>query len=46
MNYREGMYHARLRRLDIESPMDKRPLVHSPEWTLVHRRNKFMRIVS
>jgi hypothetical protein len=46
MNYREGVNHARLRRLDTESPMDKRPSVHSPKWTLVHRRNFFMRFVS
>lgn len=30
MNYREGVYHARLRRLDTETPMDKRPSVLRP----------------
>lgn len=29
-NYREGVHHARLRRLDTETPMDKRPSVLRP----------------
>lgn len=29
-NCREGVYHARLRRLDTETPMDKRPSVLRP----------------
>ena len=28
--FREGVYHARLRRLDTETPMDKRPSVLRP----------------
>lgn len=30
VNYRQGVYHARLRRLDTESPVDKRPPVLRP----------------
>lgn len=29
-NCREGVHHARLRRLDTETPMDKRPSVLRP----------------
>lgn len=29
-NCREGVYHARLRRLDTETPMDERPFVLRP----------------
>lgn len=30
IEFRQGMHHARLRRLDTESPMDKRPSVLRP----------------
>lgn len=30
INCREGVYHARMRRLDTETPMDERPSVLRP----------------
>lgn len=46
VEYREGMYHARLRRLDTESPVDKRPSVLRPDGRLSTVETVFLRVVS
>lgn len=45
-NCREGVYHARLRRLGTETPMDKRPFVLRPTGRLSIVVNLMKRIVS
>lgn len=45
-NYREGVYHARWRRLDTETPMDKRPSVLRPAGRLSIVVNFIKSIVS
>lgn len=46
MYSREGVYHARLRRLDTESSMDKRPSVLRPAGRLSIAETSFMGFVS
>ena len=46
--FRESMHHTRLRRLDTETPMDKRPSVLRPDGRLsiVVKETIFKRLVS
>jgi hypothetical protein len=46
VEYREGVYHACMRRLDTESPMDKRPSVLRPDGRLSTVETVFTKVVS